>query len=125
MAQLVWAALAGVLGACAGAALKAAFQPPVLLGSLIILRALCAAAGVAANAAMVWAFARALQASGSPAATLTSAAANVVASAALGTAIFGERLGRNWALGTGLLLVGLLLMHRGMRAGAQDDKKKA
>lgn len=117
---LSWAALAGVLGALAAAAIKAALQPPayvptsLALPLLLLLRALCLAAGLVCNAAMMRAFARGLQSAGSAPATLTSAAANLLTSALLGVCLFGERLGSRWTLGTGLVLVGLSLLHRGV-----------
>lgn len=111
---LSWAALAGLLGACAGAAFKCALHPPSLSSSMLLsFRLVCGALGVGANAAMLWAFARALRAVGSPAATLTSAAANLISSAAFGF-MLGEHVGMHWLVGTILVLIGLVLLHRGL-----------
>ncbi len=87
-------------------------------------RAACVALVVASNAAMWALFTRALGASRSSVhMTVLSSASNLFWTSVCGLVLLGEVVSPRWCLGSVVLTLGVVLMHRGMPAAPAPKQK--
>uniref|UniRef100_A0A671QGI1 Transmembrane protein 42-like n=1 Tax=Sinocyclocheilus anshuiensis TaxID=1608454 RepID=A0A671QGI1_9TELE len=109
---VLYALLAGFLGAVASSSAKLSLGTDYLKGLHIPLRLLCGGLLFTCNAVM-WTFlAKALRSScSSTRTTVTTTASNFISSAFLGQLIFGETHVALWWVGISLTLSGLLVLH--------------